>query len=161
MRTMATRPPTSVASAREAVTHGARADSPHSPSRTRQIARAIWAATASAMPLPDAASSAAASTASTSSTSAAYSSVDCPCSESTTATSRGARHGTTTSASRTCASAVTEPRAGDEVAEHDEVAAVDRHDLPVAAPQRARRPPAVLDEPRLAHADDLVAVDLD
>src|SRR4051794_16170530 len=46
-----------------------------------------------------------------------------------------------------------------EVAEDDEVAAVERDDLPVAAPQRAVRPPAVLDEPRLADGGHLVTVD--
>src|ERR671937_762832 len=46
-----------------------------------------------------------------------------------------------------------------EVAEDDEVTAVDGDDLPVAAAQRAVRPPAVFDEPGLADAHDLMAVD--
>src|SRR3954470_8573359 len=41
------------------------------------------------------------------------------------------------------------PGLREEVAEHDEVAPVVGHDLPVAAPQRALRPPAVLHEPGL------------
>src|SRR3954465_6102330 len=52
-----------------------------------------------------------------------------------------------------------EPASGRELAEHDEVAAVDRHDLPVAPPQWPVGPPAVLDEPRLADRHDLVTVD--
>src|SRR4051794_40546859 len=46
-----------------------------------------------------------------------------------------------------------------EVAEHHEVATIDGDELPVAPAQRALRPPAVLDEPRLAHRDHLVTVD--
>jgi hypothetical protein len=41
-----------------------------------------------------------------------------------------------------------------ELAEDDEVAPVGRHHLPVAATQRPVGPPAVLDEPRLAHGLD-------
>ena len=54
---------------------------------------------------------------------------------------------------------MTEPASVPEFAEDDEVASVDRDDLPVAASQRPVRPPAVFDEPRFAHRDDLVAID--
>ena len=54
---------------------------------------------------------------------------------------------------------MTEPASVPELAEDDEVASVDRDDLPVAAAQWPVRPPAVLDEPGLAHRDDLVAID--
>src|SRR3954454_7507634 len=56
-------------------------------------------------------------------------------------------------------SAMAEPASVLELAEHDEVAAVHRHDLPVAPPQRAVGPPTILDEPRLADRDDLMPVD--
>src|SRR4051812_50084521 len=46
-----------------------------------------------------------------------------------------------------------------ELAEHHEIPPVDRDDLPVAPSQRPLGPPAVLDEPRLADRDDLVAID--
>jgi len=54
---------------------------------------------------------------------------------------------------------MTEPASVPELAEDDEVASVDRDDLPVAAAQWPVRPPAVLDEPGLAHRDHLVAID--
>ena len=47
-----------------------------------------------------------------------------------------------------------------ELAEDDEVAPVGGHDLPVAAAQRALRPPAVLHEPGLAHRLDGAPADL-
>src|SRR4051812_16191684 len=46
-----------------------------------------------------------------------------------------------------------------EVAEDDEIAAVGGHHLPVAAAQRPVGPPAVPDEPRLAHRLDDAPVD--
>src|SRR4051794_36187643 len=52
-----------------------------------------------------------------------------------------------------------EPAPVRELAEHDEIPPVDGHHLPVAPAQRPLGPPAVLDEPRLADRDDLVAVD--
>src|SRR5262249_10217591 len=70
------------------------------------------------------------------------------------------RHGTTAQLHQECGdSAMTEPASVPELAEHDEVAPVDRDHLPVATPQRPVGPPAVLDEPRLADGDDLVTVD--
>src|SRR3954449_10180113 len=69
-------------------------------------------------------------------------------------------YGATARLQRDCTnSAMAEPASVLELAEHDEVATVDRHDLPVAPAQRAVGPPAVLDEPRLADRDDLVTVD--
>src|SRR5262245_31380556 len=56
-------------------------------------------------------------------------------------------------------SAVPVPATLSELAEDDEIAAVDRDDLPVAPADRPVGPPAVLDEPRLAHGHDLVVVD--
>src|SRR3954451_8930080 len=53
-----------------------------------------------------------------------------------------------------CGSPLRVPAPARELAEDDEVAPVVGHDLPVAAAQRAVRPPAVLDEPRLAHSLD-------
>src|SRR5882757_3733193 len=61
-----------------------------------------------------------------------------------------------------CAGAVSTvavPAALGELAKDDEVAAVDRDHLPVAPAQGPVGPPTVLHEPRLAHGDDLVAVD--
>src|SRR3954449_7347858 len=52
-----------------------------------------------------------------------------------------------------------EPASVRELAEHHEVAAVDRHDLPVAPAQGPVGPPAILDEPRLADRHDFVTVD--
>src|SRR4051812_30084887 len=52
-----------------------------------------------------------------------------------------------------------EPAALDEVAERDQVASVGGHHLPVAPTQGPVRPPAVLDQPRLADRLDRVAVD--
>src|SRR4051812_16004018 len=78
------------------------------------------------------------------------------------ARSRRDRHGTTPRLPRKCGesgSAVPVPAALLELAEDDEVAAVDGDHLPVAPAERPVGPPAVLDEPRLAHRDDLVAVD--
>src|SRR4051812_33008100 len=78
------------------------------------------------------------------------------------ARSRRDRHGTTARLRRKCGgtdSAVPVPAALVELAEDDEVTAVDGDHFPVAPAQRAVGPPAVLDEPRLAHRDDLVAVD--
>src|SRR5215210_1629179 len=51
------------------------------------------------------------------------------------------------------------PTPPQEIAEDDEVAPVARDDLPVATAQRPLRPPAVLDEPRLAHGLDDPAPD--
>jgi hypothetical protein len=51
------------------------------------------------------------------------------------------------------------PPAAVKIVEHDLVAAAGGDDLPVAAAQRAVSPPPVLDQPRLAHAVDLPAVD--
>src|SRR3954454_21708141 len=69
-------------------------------------------------------------------------------------------YGTTAQLHQDCdESAMPEPASVPELAEDDEGPAVDRDDLPVAATQRTVGPPAVLDEPRLAHGDDLVAVD--
>src|SRR3954470_22108725 len=56
------------------------------------------------------------------------------------------------------ASAVPVPAALDQLAEDDEVPAIDGDDLPVAPAQRPVGPPAILDEPRLAHGHDLVLV---
>src|SRR3954471_6672607 len=53
-----------------------------------------------------------------------------------------------------CGSPLRVPAPARELAEDDEVASVVGHDLPVAAAQRALRPPAVLDEPGLAHRLD-------
>jgi hypothetical protein len=52
-----------------------------------------------------------------------------------------------------------EPAAAHEVAERDEVAAVGGDHLPVAAAKGHVRPPAVLDQPRLADGLDGAAVD--
>jgi hypothetical protein len=51
------------------------------------------------------------------------------------------------------------PAALGELAEDDEVAAVDGDDLPIAPADGSVGPPAILDEPRLADGDDLVVVD--
>src|SRR3954454_17001578 len=58
-----------------------------------------------------------------------------------------------------CGSPLRVPAPARELAEDDEVAPVLGHDLPVAAAQRAVRPPAVLDEPGLAHRLDGPAPD--
>ena len=55
--------------------------------------------------------------------------------------------------------ALREPAALHEVAVDDEVAPLGGDHLPVAAAHRRRRPPAVLDQPGLAHGLDLAAVD--
>src|SRR3954449_5832440 len=69
-------------------------------------------------------------------------------------------YGATARLQRNCTnSAMAEPASVRELAEHDEVAAVDRHDLPVAPAQGPVGPPAILDEPRLADRHDLVTVD--
>ena len=60
---------------------------------------------------------------------------------------------------QTAALALGEPPPALQVAVDDEVAPVGGDDLPVAAAQRLRRPPAVLDEPRLAHGLDRPAAD--
>src|SRR4051795_10742021 len=52
-----------------------------------------------------------------------------------------------------------EPAPVRELAEHDEVAPVDGHHLPVAPAQRPLGPPAILDQPGFADRDDLVAID--
>src|SRR4051812_49585466 len=52
-----------------------------------------------------------------------------------------------------------EPAPVRELAEHDEIPPVDGDHLPVAPAQRPLGPPAILDEPRLADGDNLVAVD--
>src|ERR687888_790516 len=57
------------------------------------------------------------------------------------------------------ASAVPVPAPLDQLAKDDEVATIDRDHLPVAPAQRPVGPPAVLDEPRFAHGNDLVVVD--
>src|SRR3954471_10519694 len=70
------------------------------------------------------------------------------------------RYGTTARLQRNCTNSVmAEPASVLELAEDDEVATVDRHDLPVAPAQGPVGPPAVLDEPRLADRHDLVTVD--
>src|SRR3954454_8460800 len=58
-----------------------------------------------------------------------------------------------------CGSPLRVPAPARQLAEDDEVAPVVGHDLPVAAAQRAVRPPAVLDEPGLAHSLDDPAAD--
>src|SRR4051812_49943752 len=58
-----------------------------------------------------------------------------------------------------CGSPLRVPAPARELAEEDEVAPVVGHALPVAAAQRAVRPPAVLDEPGLAHSLDGPAAD--
>src|SRR5215210_6059976 len=58
-----------------------------------------------------------------------------------------------------CGSPLRVPAPARELAEDDEVAPVVGHDLPVAAAQRAVRPPAVLDEPGLPHSLDGPAAD--
>jgi len=50
-----------------------------------------------------------------------------------------------------------EPALVDQVAEHDDATTAARDDLPVATAQGALRPPAILDQPRLAHELDLPA----
>src|SRR3712207_4750132 len=52
------------------------------------------------------------------------------------------------------------PAAPPEVPEHDRVAAAGQDQLEVAAPGRARRPPAVLDDPLLEHRLDRLALEL-
>src|SRR4051812_10807216 len=68
-------------------------------------------------------------------------------------------NGATRRSQRNSASAVAVPAALLELAEDDEGASVHGDDLPVAPAQRPVGPPPVLDEPRLTHRDDLVAVD--
>src|SRR3954468_15325347 len=58
-----------------------------------------------------------------------------------------------------CGSPLRVPAPARELAEDDEVAPVVGHDLPVAAAQRAVRPPAVPAEPGLAHSLDGPAAD--
>src|SRR5919202_6689962 len=99
------------------------------------------------------------STSATSSTTARYSTVPWPRVLRMGEPCDGRRHGTTAQLRRKCTdSAMAEPASVVELAEDDEVAAVDSHHLPVAPAQGAFGPPAVLDEPRLADRDDLVAV---
>src|SRR4051794_39799816 len=69
----------------------------------------------------------------------------------------GSRHGTRPLCDESRALPI--PACIVEVAEDDDVAPVVGDDLPVAAPQRAVGPPAVLDEPRLAHRVDGSTVD--
>src|SRR3954471_9235019 len=70
------------------------------------------------------------------------------------------RYGTTARLQRKCTnSAMAEPASVRELAEHDEVAAVDRHDLPVAPAQRPVGPPTVLVDAALQDRHDLVTVD--
>src|SRR5215470_11085270 len=100
------------------------------------------------------------STSTTSSSTARYSTVPWPRALCMREPSGHRRHGTTACLHQECGeSAMTEPASVPELAEHDEVAPVDRDHLPVATPQRPVGPPAVLDEPRLADGDDLVTVD--
>src|SRR5918912_1962480 len=126
--------------------------------RPRMISRGTAAAMSPAAPLATVAVPP--STSATSSTTARYSTVPWPRVLRMGEPCGGRRHGTTARLQRMCTdSAMAEPASVIELAQHDEVAAVDRHHLPVATAQRAVGPPAVLDEPRLADRDDLVAVD--
>src|SRR5919197_5770798 len=96
----------------------------------------------------------------TSSTTATYSTVPWPRALRMARPSGPRCYGATASLHQKCKeSAVAIPPSVRELAEDDQVAAVDGDDLPVAPAQRPVRPPAVLDQPRFADRDDLVAVD--
>src|ERR1700733_1154592 len=58
----------------------------------------------------------------------------------------------------TTSTSLGEPSPGTEVMEDHEVAPARAHNLPVAAAQRSAGPPAVLDQTRLAHLLDRLAI---
>src|SRR3954447_2624834 len=142
-----------------ATSHGARSRS-QSPPVTMHRARRIWCGTAVARSVSVARAAAAGPpplTSATSSTTARYSTVPWPRALRMGEPCGSARYGTTARLQRNCTnSAMAEPASVRELAEHDEVAAVDRHDLPVAPAQGPVGPPAILDEPRLADRHDFV-----